>query len=46
MVEYGVLISMSLGNFLHRLSYDHTLWTPVILTIAALLIVIYGICKL
>jgi uncharacterized membrane protein YoaK (UPF0700 family) len=46
MVEYGVLTSMSLGNFLHRLSYDHTMWVPVILIIAALLIVTYGICKL
>lgn len=46
MVEYGVLISMSIGNFLHRLVYDHTMWTPMILVIAAVLIVIYGVCKL
>jgi len=46
MVEYGLLTSMSSGNFLHRLFYDPTMWTPAILIIAALLIVIYGICKL
>jgi len=46
MVEYGMLISMSLGNFIHRLSYDHTLWLPMGLIIAALLLVIYGICKM
>jgi len=46
MVEYGLILSMSLGNFLHRLSYDHSLWMPAILIIAAALLVIYGICKL
>ena len=46
MVEYGVLTSMSLGNFLHRLTYDHTMWTPAFLIIAAFLIIIYGIYKL
>ena len=46
MVEYGLLTSMSLSSFLHRLYYDHTMWIPAILIIAALLIVIYGICKL
>ena len=48
MVEYGLLTSMStsLGNFFHRLAYDPTMSTPAILIIAALLIVMYGICKL
>jgi len=46
MAEYGVLLSMSLGNFLHRLTYDPSMWLPVILIIAAFLLVIYGICKL
>lgn len=46
MVEYGVLTSLSLGNFLHRLAYDHTLWLPAGLVVVALLLVIYGICKL
>lgn len=48
MVEYGLLtsMSMSIGNFFHRLFYDPTMLTPAILIIAALLIVIYGICKL
>lgn len=46
MVEYGVLTATSLGNFVHRLTYDHTLWLPAILIIAAVLIVIYGIYKL
>lgn len=46
MVEYGVILSMSLGNFLQRLSYDHSLWTPALLVIGAALIIIYVICKL
>jgi len=46
MVEYGLILSQSLGNFLHRLSYDHSLWVPAFLIIAALLLVMYGICKL
>lgn len=46
MVEYGVLTSMSIGNFLHRLTYDYTLWIPAVLIIAAVVIAIYGICKL
>lgn len=46
MVEYALLTSTSIGTFLHRLTYDYTLWIPVILIIAAVVIVIYGICKL
>lgn len=46
MVEYGMLISSSLGHFLHRLSYDPTLWTPAILILAAAVLVVYGISKL
>jgi hypothetical protein len=46
MVEYGLILSMSLGKFLHRLSYDHSLQMTAILIIAVILIVIYGICKL
>jgi len=46
MVEYGLVISNSLGSFLHRLTYDHTLWTTMILVIAAVSIIIYGISKL
>lgn len=46
MVEYGMLISSSVGHFLHRLSYDPTLWTPAILILAAAVLVVYGICKL
>lgn len=48
MVEYGLLTSMSgsFGNFLHRLTYDPAMWTPALLIIGALVLVIYGICKL
>jgi uncharacterized membrane protein YoaK (UPF0700 family) len=46
MAEYGLLISLSLGNFLQRLTYDPSMWLPAFLIIAALLLVIYGVCKL
>jgi uncharacterized membrane protein YoaK (UPF0700 family) len=46
MVEYGMIISSSIGNFVHRLTYDPTMWTPAMLIIAAAVLVIYGICKL
>jgi len=46
MVEYGLILSLSLDKFIHRLSYDHSLQMTAILIIAAILLVIYGICKL
>jgi hypothetical protein len=45
MVEYGALISMSVGNILNRFFYSPD-WTTVVLIIVALSIVIYGVCKL
>jgi uncharacterized membrane protein YoaK (UPF0700 family) len=46
MVEYGLIISSSVGHFLHRLTYDPTLWGPALLILAAVTLVVYGICKL
>jgi hypothetical protein len=46
MVEYGMVLTSSVGQFFHRLAYDSTMWTPAILVLAAAVLVVYGICKL